>query len=71
MDDKESFAIRAIFNAMFAIGITARNAEEAEQAIDLAAKLLSYALGRDVSSAEIKERMLEMMIEAGKDETRH
>jgi hypothetical protein len=56
---------------MFAIGITATNVEEAEQAIDLAAKLLSYALDRDITPDEIKGKMLEMMIEAEKDETRH
>jgi hypothetical protein len=71
MDDKESFAIRAIFDAMFAVGVSARTAKEAEEAVDLAAKLLSWILKRDVEVSEIKERMLLMMMEDEKDETRH
>jgi thiamine monophosphate synthase len=63
MDDKEAFAIRAIFNAMFAVGVTARNVEEAEQAIDLAAKMLSYAFKRNVTPEELREKMLLLMEE--------
>jgi hypothetical protein len=63
MDDKEVFAIRAIMNAMFAVGVTATNVEEALQAIDLAAGMLSYALKRKVTPEEIREKMLLLMEE--------
>jgi hypothetical protein len=63
MDKKEAFAIRAIFNAMFAVGISAINVEEAEQAIDLAAGMLSYALKRNITPAELREKMLMLMNE--------
>jgi hypothetical protein len=63
MDDREAFAIREIFNAMFAVGVTATNAKEAEEAIDLAAMLLSYALKRDITADELREKMRLLMEE--------
>jgi hypothetical protein len=70
MDKKEAFAIRAIFNAMFAVGITARTADEAEQAIELAAWMLSYAFKRKVTSEELREKML-LLMEESESGTRH
>lgn len=65
---KEDFALRAVFNAMFAIGISVRSADDADHAIDLAAKLMTYALRREVSSDEIKARMAQLIEEGMLDE---
>lgn len=72
--EKEQFAMRAIFNAMYAIGVSVTNAEEAEQAIDLAAKLMSYALGRKVQVKEVKAKMAALVaewLERAEAETKH
>lgn len=69
--EKEMFALRAIFNAMYAIGVSVRNVEEADQAIGLGAKLMSYALKRKITKSQMRARMIQLMEEHEASMTRH
>jgi 2-hydroxychromene-2-carboxylate isomerase len=69
---KEDWALRAIMRAMYVVGISATNADEAYQAIDLAAKLLSAALDRKISADEVRDRMADLIDEyEAQGKTRH
>lgn len=71
-NEKEDWALRAIMRAMYAVGITATNADEACQAIDLAAKLLSAALDRKISADEVRDRMADLIDQhEAQGKTRH
>lgn len=65
--EREAWALRAIFNAMHAVGVTVTNGDEAEQAMGLAAGMLSYVLQRKVSRDEIRGKMLALIEEDMKE----
>jgi hypothetical protein len=54
---REAFAIRSLMNVMHAIGVTAHDKKSAEQAIELAAKCLSFILEREVTAHQLVEKM--------------
>ena len=53
---REAYAIRALMHVM-QIGVTAHDKKSAEEAIELAAKCLSFILGREVTAHELVEKM--------------
>ena len=54
---REAFAIRSLMNVMHAIGVTAHDQKSAEEAIELAAKCLSFILEREVTAHQLVEKM--------------
>jgi hypothetical protein len=61
---KERVAIRGVFNAICRAGIEVNSVEEAEAAMELAARMLSYVTGEPkMTTDELKPKMLAVMLE--------
>jgi hypothetical protein len=61
---KERIAIRGVFQAMFRAGIEINSVEEAEAAMELATRMLSYVTGEPkMTTDELKPKMLAVMLE--------
>jgi hypothetical protein len=67
---KERIAIRGVFNAICRAGIEINSVEEAEAAMELATRMLSYVTGEPKMTVdELRPKMLSVILEdlAGAD----
>jgi hypothetical protein len=61
---KERIAIRGVFQAICKAGVEINSLEEAEAAMELATRLLSYALNEPkMTTDELKPKMLAVILE--------
>jgi hypothetical protein len=64
MNRKERMAIRGVFQAICKTGVEVNSVEEADAAIELAARMLSYVTGEPkMTIDQLKPKMLQLMLE--------
>jgi hypothetical protein len=62
ISEKEKYAILQVFKVLHKVGVTVDDAQEAEDAVDLAAIMLEQILETKVDRDELKLKMLSIML---------